>query len=81
MEAIVADRVSGVVRWYNQVRGVGYIDGDDGREVRVDRDAIEDGTFVVEGLRVTFVPVEDERGWHAEHLSIVRRSPGVAHHD
>ncbi|MFK0289808.1 hypothetical protein ACIQU6_04845 [Streptomyces sp. NPDC090442] len=77
----MADRVSGVVRWYNQVRGTGYIDGDDGREVRVDRQAIEDGTFVVEGLRVTYVPVEDENGWHAEYLNIVRRSSGAAHHE
>ncbi|MFE6685131.1 hypothetical protein ACFVFQ_01505 [Streptomyces sp. NPDC057743] len=76
----MADRVSGVVRWYNQVRGTGYIDGDDGREVRVDRQAIEDGTFVVEGLRVTYVPVEDENGWHAEHLNIVRRPSGATSH-
>ncbi|UWS77521.1 hypothetical protein [Streptomyces noursei] len=40
----MADRVSGVVRWYNQARGMGYIDGDDGRELRVDGRAIEDGT-------------------------------------
>ncbi|WP_063784619.1 cold-shock protein [Streptomyces rimosus] len=74
----MVDRVGGVVRWYNQVRGIGYIDGDDGREVRVDRRYIEDGTFVVEGLRVTYVPVEDEHGWHAEHLHIAQRSPGAA---
>ncbi|AIA01254.1 MULTISPECIES: cold shock domain-containing protein [Streptomyces] len=74
----MADRVSGVVRWYNQARGMGYIDGDDGRELRVDGRAIEDGTFVVEGLRVTYVPVEDENGWHAEHLNIVRHPPGAA---
>ncbi|MFE6690169.1 hypothetical protein ACFVFQ_27320 [Streptomyces sp. NPDC057743] len=70
----MADRVSGVVRWYNQARGMGYIDGDDGREVRVDSPAIEDGTFVVEGLRVTYVPVEDESGWHAEHLNIAKHA-------
>ncbi|MEU2871609.1 hypothetical protein ABZ769_20720 [Streptomyces olivoreticuli] len=77
----MADRVSGVVRWYNQARGLGYIDGDDGHEVKVDRQVIEDGTFIVEGLRVTYVPVEDENGWHAEHLNIVRHSPGAAHHE
>ncbi|GGX47989.1 cold shock domain-containing protein [Streptomyces noursei] len=77
----MADRVSGVVRWYNQVRGVGYIDGDDGREIRVDGRAIEDGTFVVEGLRVTYVPMEDENGWHAEHLNIAKQPPGAAGHE
>ncbi|MFB7632226.1 cold-shock protein [Streptomyces sp. NPDC056149] len=76
----MADRVSGVVRWYNQARGMGYIDGNDGREVRVDSRAIEDGTFVVEGLRVSYVPVEDENGWHAEHLNIAKHSSGSADH-
>ncbi|MEK2479250.1 hypothetical protein [Streptomyces noursei] len=77
----MADRVSGVVRWYNQVRGVGYIDGDDGREIRVDGRAIEDGTFVVEGLRVTYVPTEDENGWRAEHLNIAKHPQGAAGHE
>ncbi|RLU79696.1 cold shock domain protein CspD [Streptomyces griseocarneus] len=77
----MADRVSGVIRWYNQARGIGYIDGDDGREVRVDSRVIEDATFVVEGMRVTYVPVEDENGWHAEHLNIARRSQGTARHE
>ncbi|UJB40254.1 cold shock domain-containing protein [Streptomyces sp. A1-5] len=77
----MADRVSGVVRWYNQVRGVGYIDGDDGREIRVDGRAIEDGAFVVEGLRVTYVPTEDENGWHAEHLNIAKHPQGAAGHE
>jgi cold shock protein len=75
----MADRVSGVVRWYNQSRGIGYIDGDDGREVRVDQRSIEDASFIVEGLRVTYVPVEDENGWHAEHVNIARHSSGAAH--
>ncbi|MDF3291549.1 hypothetical protein [Streptomyces silvisoli] len=75
----MADRVSGEVRWYNQARGIGCIDGDGGREVRVDRKVIEDGAFVVEGLRVTHVPMEDENGWHAEHLTFVKHSPGAAH--
>ncbi|MFF2809688.1 hypothetical protein ACFVT2_21450 [Streptomyces sp. NPDC058000] len=77
----MADRVSGVVRWYNQARGVGYVDGDDGREIRVDSRVIEDGTFVVEGLRVTYIPVEDESGWHAEHLNIAKHSPGATDHE
>jgi cold shock protein len=68
----MADRVSGVVRWFNQARGYGYITGDDGREVRVGREALQDGTFVTEGLRVTYVAVGDsDDDVHAEHVLIV----------
>ncbi|WP_405879444.1 cold shock domain-containing protein [Streptomyces sp. NBC_01136] len=68
----MSERVSGVVRWFNQVRGDGYIDGDDGREARVQREAIEGGTFLAEGLRVTYVLVgDDDDDLHAEHIRIV----------
>ncbi|MFC5721296.1 cold-shock protein [Streptomyces gamaensis] len=68
----MADRVSGRVKWYNQARGYGYIVGDDGREARVAVAALEDGTFLTEGLRVTYVLVDDgEDEAHAERVRIV----------
>ncbi|MGC0422974.1 cold-shock protein [Embleya sp. AB8] len=68
----MADRVSGVVKWYNQARGYGYITGDDGREVRVAREALRDSTFVVEGLRVTYeVAGTDDDELTAERVRVV----------
>ncbi|WP_053728873.1 cold shock domain-containing protein [Streptomyces sp. WM6378] len=67
------DRVSGVVRWFNQAKGYGYIDGDDGREVLVRREAIEGATFLTEGLRVTYVAVTGSGELHAEHVHLAER--------
>ncbi|MGW1072848.1 cold-shock protein [Streptomyces sp. NPDC002537] len=67
----MGERVSGVVKWFNQARGYGYITGDDGREVLVRRQAIEGGTFLTEGLRVTYVAVNGSDEVHAEHVHIV----------
>ncbi|MDH6120454.1 cold shock domain-containing protein [Kitasatospora sp. GAS204B] len=72
----MSNRVSGVVRWYNQVKGYGYIDGDDGREVLVHRAAVEDFPFLTEGLRVTYLMVTDEGDdsgeVHAEQVHVVQ---------
>ncbi|MEV5506777.1 cold shock domain-containing protein [Streptomyces orinoci] len=64
----MSERVGGVVRWFNQAKGYGYINGDDGREVLVRRGAIEGGTFVTEGMRVTYVAVTEGEEVHAEHV-------------
>ncbi|MGD3109612.1 MULTISPECIES: cold-shock protein [unclassified Streptomyces] len=65
-------RVSGTVRWFNQAMGYGYTTGDDGREARVRSEDLEDGTFLTEGLRVTYVVVgEDEDDLRAERVRIV----------
>ncbi|MEW1654214.1 MULTISPECIES: cold shock domain-containing protein [unclassified Streptomyces] len=68
----MSDRISGRVKWYNQARGYGYVQGDDGREVRVRREALGDSTFLTEGLRVTYVVVgDDEDELQAEHVRVV----------
>ncbi len=64
-------RVEGVVRWFNQAKGYGYITGDDGTDVLVHRRAIQGGTFLTEGMRVTYVAVDGSDGVHAEHVHIV----------
>lgn len=58
----MSERVSGVVKWFNQAKGYGYITGDDGSDVLVRRHQIVGGTFLSEGMRVTYTTVEGPDG-------------------
>ncbi|MFI1166128.1 hypothetical protein ACH4UM_21545 [Streptomyces sp. NPDC020801] len=59
------------------MRGYGYIDGDDGREVRVRREDIEGATFVTEGLRLTFEVRESAADeLEAVHVQIAEQGCG-----
>jgi CspA family cold shock protein len=62
---------AGIVRWWNESRGFGYVypDGDDG-DIRVDRYAITGPGYVSlsEGMRVTFDIVEGPKGREASNI-------------
>ncbi|WP_424215764.1 cold shock domain-containing protein (plasmid) [Streptomyces sp. BI20] len=73
----MAERVGGVVVWFNQSKGYGYVRGDGGDEVRVRREDLDDATFLTEGLRVTFLVVASEEGEaRAVHVRIVAHGRG-----
>ncbi|MFD7015683.1 cold shock domain protein CspD [Streptomyces sp. NPDC059928] len=59
-----------MVRWFNQVKRYGYIDGGDGGEVLVCRGAIEGATFFTAGLRVTYVAVDGSGELRSEHVHL-----------
>jgi cold shock protein len=67
----MSERVSGVVKWFNQAKSYGYITGDDGSDVLVHRHQIVGGTFLAEGMRVTYVAVDGSEGLQAEQVHIV----------
>ncbi|MCQ4085163.1 cold shock domain-containing protein [Streptomyces sp. RB6PN25] len=67
----MSERVSGVVKWFNQVKGYGYITGDDGSDVLVHRREIVGGTFLAEGMRVTYVAVGGPEDIQAREVHIV----------
>ncbi len=60
--------MKGTVKWYNDRKGYGFIQGEDGEDVFVHRTAIPMGVFLNEGDRVEFEVEESDRGPKAANV-------------
>lgn len=62
--------VEGKVKWFNETKGYGFIQQDNGPDVFVHYSAIKGDGFktLVEGQRVQFDIVEDEKGLKAANV-------------
>lgn len=60
----------GRVKWFNEGKGYGFIEGDNGRDVFVHFSAIEGTGFksLLEGERVSFVEGEGQKGPQATQV-------------
>jgi len=67
------EQVSGVVKWFNDEKGFGFIERDGGPDVFVHFRAINgDGRRTLhEGQKVTFEVTQGQKGPQAENVSIV----------
>ena len=65
--------VNGVVKWFNDEKGYGFIQQEDGPDVFVHYRAInsEDRRSLKEGQNVTFNVTQGEKGPQAENVSAV----------
>lgn len=61
-------QLKGTVKWYNDRKGYGFIQGEDGEDVFVHRTAIPMGVFLNEGDRVEFEVEESDRGPKAANV-------------
>ncbi len=63
----------GTVKWFNKDKGYGFIARDDGDDVFVHFSSIVGGGFktLVEGQKVTFDIIEEEKGTKAENVVIL----------
>ncbi|AFC85210.1 cold-shock protein [Frateuria aurantia] len=69
----MSDRQTGIVKWFNDAKGFGFISRDDGPDVFVHFRAITGGGFksLQEGQKVTFKVVQGQKGLQAEEVSAV----------
>ena len=68
----MADRVTGVVKWFNSTKGFGFIEQDGGPDVFVHYSAINTDGFrtLEEGQRVEFTLGQGKKGPAAENVSL-----------
>lgn len=70
----MADRVRGVVKWFNADKGYGFISTDEGKDVFVHYSSIRDtGGFrtLEEGQQVEFTLEQGEKGPQAQDVVIL----------
>jgi CspA family cold shock protein len=60
--------MDGKVKWFNERKGYGFIEGEDGNDYFVHHTAIKGGASLYDGDAVTFDPAEGDRGKKAENV-------------
>jgi cold shock protein len=61
--------MEGKVKFFNEGKGFGFIEGDDGKEYFVHQTGLKEGTVLRENDMVTFDVVEGDRGPKAENVA------------
>jgi len=70
--------MEGTVKWFNTRKGYGFIKGDDGEDYFVHHTAIEKGTFIRDNDRVSFEPVQTDRGKQAQKVVLLQKGSEIA---
>jgi len=70
---VMSERVSGTVKWFNDSKGFGFIEQDNGPDVFVHFSAISGSGFktLTEGQRVQFNVTKGQKGPQAENIVLV----------
>lgn len=70
--------MEGTVKWYNFRKGYGFIQGEDGEDYFVHYTAVPKGLRVDENDKVSFDPIENEKGKQATNLQMLEKAPREA---
>ncbi len=62
--------MDGKVKFFNHMKGFGFIAGEDGKEYFVHRSALPEGIILKEEDKVTFEVVEGDRGPKADKVAL-----------
>jgi len=66
----MAERQNGIVKWFNDEKGFGFITPENGADIFVHFKAIEGNGFksLKEGQKVTFEAVQGQKGMQADNV-------------
>ena len=66
----MSNKVNGIVKWFNESKGFGFIEQESGADVFAHFSAIESTGFktLTEGQRVEFVVTQGQKGPQAEQI-------------
>ncbi|MCH7817447.1 MAG: cold-shock protein [Proteobacteria bacterium] len=66
----MSDKITGTVKWFNESKGFGFIERENGPDVFAHFSAIVDTGFktLTEGQRVEFIVTDGQKGPQAEEI-------------
>lgn len=73
--------MEGKVKFFNREKKFGFIQGDDGKEYFVHISGLAEGTFIRDDDRVSFDPVETERGLQAQNVTLLQKASEMKQDD
>ena len=62
--------MNGTVKWFDKVKGYGFIQGEDGTDYFIHHSQLPEGLVLQENDAVTFEPTETERGKQAKDVKL-----------
>jgi len=65
--------MKGTVKWYNTMKGFGFIEVEDGKDLFVHRTSIPIGTYLNDGDAVEFETEDSERGPQATNVKKIKK--------
>ena len=68
--------MKGKVKFFNKMKGFGFISGEDGKDYFVHQTDLKEGTILHENDSVSFNPVQGDRGMKAEKVSLESNGSG-----
>ena len=69
--------MEGTVKWFNRSKGFGFITGEDGVEYFVHHSALAEGKFLKDNDRVSFEPVDTERGKQSQNVVLLQKGSEI----
>ncbi len=60
--------MKGTVKWFNERKGYGFIEGEDKKDIFVHRNSIPDGTVLNEGDQVEYEKEDSDKGPQATNI-------------
>lgn len=73
--------MEGTVKWFNRIKGFGFIQGEDGKDYFVHHSAVQEGAFLREGDKVSFELTKTDKGMQAKDVKLVQKASEITKED
>lgn len=73
--------MEGSVKWFNRIKGFGFIQGEDGKDYFVHHSAVQEGAFLREGDKVSFELTKTDKGMQAKDVKLVQKASEITKED